>query len=246
MNRMTLLTDKDLYKINRHERGIGMSKNLFTEYHMLDTPTGLRTLEVGFGRGELIQYMIETGNTAYGVDVGLASLEGAITDGFIDKANLIWLDAAVERLPYINDFFDMVFMLETIEHLSSPIHTLYEIKRVLKNSGKLLLSFPPYEKMGYGPGLHSHVCPGLLAKEPFARMMKQLYFKQLNYREIGGTDAYVFENIKEVVSEATIKANQKYEAKVQGHEEEIEEGQINIFNVVRGNYDEEDLYGHLR
>jgi len=246
MNRMTLLTDQDLLKINRGERGIGMSKNLFTEYEMIPTPTGLRTLEVGFGKGELIRYMIETGNFAYGVDVGQLSLEGAIEDGFIDQANLIWLDAAVDRLPYLNDFFDMVFMLETIEHLSSPIHTLYEIKRVLKNNGKLLLSFPPYEKMGYGPGLHSHVYPGLLAQEPFRRMMKQLYFKQLNYREIGGTDAYVFENIKEVVSEATIKANQKHEANVQGHEEEIEEGQINIFSVVRGNYDEDELYGHLK
>ena len=49
-----------------------------------------------------------------------------------------------------------------------------------------------------------------------------------------------------MVSEAAVKANQKHEAHIQGHEEAIEEGQINIFNVARGNYEEEDLYDHLK
>jgi len=240
MNRLTLLTDKDLFTINRHERGGGMAGTIISEHHLLEPFTGLRALEIGFGEGKLVRYLLDTGNKAYGVDAGLASLEGAINEDFIDKANLIWLDAAIERLPYTNDFFDIVFMLETIEHLSSPIHTLYEIKRVLKNKGRLVISFPPYEKAGYVGGKHAHVYPGMLAKEPFKRMMMQLYFKQLNYKEIGGTDAYVFENVKEVVSEATLKYNSE------NHNEKIEEGQPNIFTVVRGNFEEDDLYGHIK
>ena len=234
IDRTKILTDQDLLEINIGERGIGMAKSLFTEHKILPTPTDARTLEVGFGQGELIRYLLETGNKPYGIDVGKASLEGAIQDKFIDKCNLIWMDASLNRFPYLEDFFDYVFMLETIEHLSSPIHVLFEIKRVLKANGKLVISFPPYELAGYEPGKHAHVYPGLLAQEPFSRMMMQIYFKQMSFKQIGGTTVYVFENIKEVISEATNVRPQEIE------------GQINVFKVVSGNYTEDELYGHLR
>ena len=234
IDRTKTLTDQDVLEINRGERGIGIAKTLFTEHKLLPTPVDSRTLEVGFGQGELIRYLLETGNRPYGIDVGKASIEGAIEENFIDKCNLIWMDASINRFPYIEDFFDYVFMLETIEHLSSPIHVLFEIKRVLKANGKLVISFPPYEMAGYEGGKHAHVYPGLLAQESFNRMMMQMYFKKMLFKQIGGTTVYVFENIKEVISKAS------------SVRPEETEGQINVFKVVAGNYTEDELYGHLR
>jgi ubiquinone/menaquinone biosynthesis C-methylase UbiE len=228
------LTDEDIFNIYKGERGVGVNKSLFTEHNFMETPENMRTLEIGFGQGELIRYLLEHKNRVYGIDVGLASIEGAIQDGFIDKACLLYMDASTERLPFIDNFFDIVFMLETIEHLSSPIHAVFEIKRVLKDKGKLVISFPPYEVSGYEGGRHAHVYPGLLAKEPFERFMMQLYFKQIKRMMIGdGTVIYLFENVKNVISEAASKRKEK-------------EGQINIFKVVAGNYTEEELYGHLK
>lgn len=232
---MTEYSDKDIKEIYRGERGVGMNKSLFTDHHFMETPKGLRTLEVGFGQGELVRYLMENGNRVYGVDVGLASTEGAIQDGFIDKACLLYLDASTERLPFIDNFFDMVFILETIEHLASPIHALFEIKRVLKHTGQLVISFPPYEHADYVGGHHAHVYPGLLAREPFERFMMQLYFSQKKRMMIGeGTVLYQFENVKGVVSEASRVRN------------DTTEGQVNVFKVVAGNYTQSELYGHLR
>lgn len=228
-----MLTDTDIFEIYCGERGIGMNKTLFTDHHFIETPKGLRTLEIGFGQGELVRYLLENNNRVYGVDVGLASTEGAIQDGFIDKACLLYLDASRERLPFIDNFFDMTFMLETIEHLSSPIHAVFEIKRVLKHGGKFIISFPPYEHADYKSGSHAHVYPGFLAREPFERFMMQLYFKQLKRMNIhGGTIAYLFENIKDAVSEGARVRNEA-------------ESQPNIFRVVANNYTQDELYGHL-
>lgn len=38
--------------------------------------------------------------------------------------------------------FDTVFCFEVIEHLFNPLHLLFEIKKVLKNDGRLFLSTP--------------------------------------------------------------------------------------------------------
>jgi SAM-dependent methyltransferase len=48
-------------------------------------------------------------------------------------------------LPFDDKVFDMVFMLEVLEHVENPSLCLREIRRVLKPQGKLILSVPnPY------------------------------------------------------------------------------------------------------
>lgn len=48
-----------------------------------------------------------------------------------------------EILPYPDDFFDVVIYCEVIEHLTeNPVYSLYNIHRVLKNEGILILSTP--------------------------------------------------------------------------------------------------------
>lgn len=47
-----------------------------------------------------------------------------------------------EKLPYQDDFFDLVVSIEGIEHLENPHHLIGEFKRVLRLGGKLILSTP--------------------------------------------------------------------------------------------------------
>ena len=48
-------------------------------------------------------------------------------------------------LPFNNKVFDVVFMLEVLEHVENPSLCLREIRRVLKPQGQLILSVPnPY------------------------------------------------------------------------------------------------------
>lgn len=211
--------EDSVYTQLHNERGIGAGA---TTNQFYPHPRDLRTLEIGFGQGELIRKLLELNNAAYGIDVGKASLEGAIKDGFIDKANLIWLDACHNKLPYLDNFFDVVYCLECIEHLESPAWMFQEVKRVLKPNGHFVLAFPrPEDNLGYGGGLHAHMYPGFLLKKSFRMFCDQMYFKFLRYMENGSSAWYLLENIKE-------------------------ESNMGVHRMIRGNVDREELYGKLR
>ena len=48
----------------------------------------------------------------------------------------------VRSLPFENNFFDIVFFGDIIEHLFNPESALSEIKRILKPNGRLIISCP--------------------------------------------------------------------------------------------------------
>ncbi len=50
--------------------------------------------------------------------------------------------ADVKDLPFENDFFDKVFVLDVLEHIEDLDSAMKEIKRVLKTQGEIILSGP--------------------------------------------------------------------------------------------------------
>ncbi len=46
------------------------------------------------------------------------------------------------KLPFENDTFDTIIFSDVLEHLSNPLNTLSEIKRILKKDGRVLLNYP--------------------------------------------------------------------------------------------------------
>lgn len=51
-------------------------------------------------------------------------------------------DLESNPLPFKDDTFDSVTCLEVIEHLASPDNLIFEIARVLKSNGRMILSTP--------------------------------------------------------------------------------------------------------
>lgn len=49
-----------------------------------------------------------------------------------------------KRLPYDRASFDYIICLEGIEHAENPFNAIREFSRLLRNGGKLILSFPNY------------------------------------------------------------------------------------------------------
>lgn len=208
----------DDFKINLAQRGIGRADMMAT-CGIWPRPSGKRIIEIGFGRGELITNLSKD-NFVCGVDIGLASLEGARKDGFEKDACLIYLDPCKERLPWPDNWFDIAYCTETIEHMSSPINAILEAKRVLKHKGMFLVSIPDHDDcFGYGGGQHAWAYPGLGKKKYFTMFMRQLWFNCVKSRQGG---LYVFENIKN-------EKSWKY----------------NYMEVIFGNYDEKELYKEL-
>ena len=101
-------------------------------------------LDFGCGPGGFLQLIAPLSKSVMGAD---------ITPSFIEECqriiNLNLLTNALttiiysdKPLPFLNNSFDKVFLIDTIHHLEDPIFTLSEISRVLKKDGHLIIFEP--------------------------------------------------------------------------------------------------------
>lgn len=107
-----------------------------------DLRPGERVLDVGAKRGVLAVTARELGlEIAYtGADVSPENVAAAQAVGLDVRA----ADVS-ERLPFDDAAFDCVFCLELLEHLVAPLTLLEEIRRVLDERGRAVISVPsPY------------------------------------------------------------------------------------------------------
>jgi len=104
----------------------------FPRYH------GKKMLEVGVGAGTDHLQWARAGADCYGVDLTDAAIETTRAHlavyGF--TSHLTRIDA--ERLPFEDDFFDVVYSWGVIHHSESPERIVSEIGRVLKPGGTFL------------------------------------------------------------------------------------------------------------
>lgn len=210
---------------SRQGPGVGGSADItkflgeLTNMGLQDLP---RVLDVGFGHGEFLVEAYDSGcKRVCGVEIAQAAIDhvnqhvGVRSDIHIET---YYADSSHDRFPFEDDSFDFAACTETIEHLSNPYNMVSEVKRVLRHGGIFLLAFPmPEDNLGYGGGDHAHVYPGFLEQASFERFMMQLYFRQLGRKPNGSSAWYAFENYKG-------------------------DGMVDIFEVIAGNYDENELY----
>lgn len=196
----------------------------FEAYLGNPVPEGQTYLDVGFGDGRLVNALLEprvAAEKVYAADIADACRTLPLKKN--KRVCAMFLDVShhkMEQAP--DDSVDVAFCTETIEHLSNPYHAVADIKRIVKHGGHFVLSFPmPENNLGYGGGQHAHVYPGFLLRESFERFMMQMYFAKCHFAENGASAWYVFKNYKGA-------------------------GIVDVFEVVSGNYTEEDLYSCLR
>lgn len=93
-----------------------------------------RILEVGMGQGRFLKKIARLWADAqlYGIDISKAAIE-AVKEENSFKGEFIAGDA--QELPFSQDFFDVVVMMDVLEHLDNPQKAILEIKRVLKPGG---------------------------------------------------------------------------------------------------------------
>ena len=100
-----------------------------------------KVLDVGCGTGLFLKPLIRAGCTQlYGVDGPQNFTDRAIQRGY-KEVNVID-DLNISTLPEADESFDLVICKDVFEHLLNPIHTLLEIRRVLKKDGLFLLHVP--------------------------------------------------------------------------------------------------------
>ncbi len=101
---------------------------------------GKKVLDVGCATGYLGQAIKELGNEVIGIDVSSRAVEEA--KKVLNQA--LVLDIQEDDLPFGENYFDVVILAETIEHLFWPEKTIEKIKRVLKKDGFIVISTPNF------------------------------------------------------------------------------------------------------
>jgi methionine biosynthesis protein MetW len=116
------------------------SRNLILHYFFPITNTGEKVCDVAGGAGIISRWLAERG-----YDVSLVEFsDNAVTEAKNRGVQKIFRNqlAGVGSLPFENNYFDIIFFGDIIEHLFNPEAALQEIKRILKPNGRLILSCP--------------------------------------------------------------------------------------------------------
>jgi 2-polyprenyl-3-methyl-5-hydroxy-6-metoxy-1,4-benzoquinol methylase len=98
-----------------------------------------RVLDIGCAYGYFLKLCDEYGMETYGIDISRYAIEKASK---ITKAKLFVHDIDNGIKFFKNNFFDLIVMLDVIEHTKSPFNVLKEVYRVLKPDGKLVVTTP--------------------------------------------------------------------------------------------------------
>ncbi len=118
-----------------------------------------KILDVGCGSGSLVKVLkkIESNFEAHGVDISkLGNPQRVMKFKQVDATDL----------PYVDNLFDMVFLIDVLEHVISPKKVLTEALRVLKKEGLLMIRSP-------------NIMSPLIKKTDFKEFLRHKLFKRL-------------------------------------------------------------------
>ena len=98
-------------------------------------------LDVACGEGYGAAMLAENAERVIGVDISVDAIRHA-RSRYGRQANLEFIAASCDRLPFPDTSFDLAISFETIEHIETQQAFIAELARVLRPDGVLLLSSP--------------------------------------------------------------------------------------------------------
>jgi ubiquinone/menaquinone biosynthesis C-methylase UbiE len=152
------LTACEGFDVFIESEGQHLSRRLRDAFAVAAVQPGMRLLDVGCGRGEIIRHCMQLGVEAFGMDYAQAATlmtREVITteqERASPKAGVCRADA--KKLPYPAEYFDRVLMFDVVEHLFPwELHeAMLEVHRVLKPDGRFIIHTAPnrwYDKYAY-------------------------------------------------------------------------------------------------
>ncbi len=135
--------------------GENLSRRLAAALAVAGIAPGMRVLDVGCGRGEVLRHVAQMQAQALGLDYAAAAvrLSRQIVDRTGEKGIGIYQADAL-RLPFANASFDRILMFDIVEHLypAQLDQALSESARILKPGGRIAVHTAPniwYDRYAY-------------------------------------------------------------------------------------------------
>lgn len=130
-----------------------LSRRLEQAFGAAHVAPGMKVLDVGCGRGEILRHCAERGVDVYGVDYSAVATRIA-SDLASDDGGAAVTMADAKILPFASGSFDRVLMFDLVEHLHPwELHrALAEARRVLRPQGRLIIHTAPnawYDRYAY-------------------------------------------------------------------------------------------------
>lgn len=130
-----------------------LSRRLEQAFAAAEVTSGMKVLDVGCGRGEILRHCSRLGVKAYGIDYSAVAARMAADLGKDGDETRVGL-ADAKLLPFRSDSFDRVLMFDLVEHLYpwELRQALSEARRVLRAEGRLIIHTAPnvwYDRYAY-------------------------------------------------------------------------------------------------
>lgn len=137
--------------------GAHLSRRLSQAFEVAAVSPGMRVLDVGCGRGEILRHCARLGARAYGVDYAPVAVRMAWNSTTRDeeaRSAIGVYQADAKWLPFPAGSFDRVLMFDLVEHLRpwELDQALAEARRVLRPDGRLIIHTAPnvwYDRYAY-------------------------------------------------------------------------------------------------
>jgi SAM-dependent methyltransferase len=175
--------------------GEELSRRLSAAFALAEVRPGIRILDIGSGRGEIVRHCARLGADAYGVDYAAVANRMAfqLITGEREAAGKMGIaQADAKALPFPAQHFDRVLMFDIVEHLHpwELQRALREAHRLLRDDGRLVIHTAPnrwYDRYAY----------------PFVRLYRTLSGQGEDYpknpREIIPANVHVHVNEQDII-----------------------------------------------
>lgn len=168
--------------MNKWDKYLKHRESTYTDYDELKKLLKGKILDLGCGNGQNIERLLKffPGKKLkmFGCDPAAKTIAG-MRKRF---KQVEFKTCAAEKLEYPDNYFDVVYSIDVIEHVKKPELMIAEIKRVLKRSGSLFIQTPNYPIKRLYDYIYNYYDRNIF-KDDKTHISKLNYFKYKNILE---------------------------------------------------------------